>query len=129
MCGGACPVAARPVACSSTLISSLGFCPHSIIMHRFCFGKLAGLAAHGRHSFAHTHRSFHIPPLLGNGTRVLIYAGDVDFICNWLGNQAWTLGLEWPSKAAFNSEGAHAWSVDEAVVRACFNKAPSYTRR
>jgi len=27
---------------------------------------------------------------------VLIYAGDADFICNWLGNLAWTNELEWP---------------------------------
>jgi len=33
---------------------------------------------------------------------VLIYAGDADFICNWLGNQAWTEGLEWPGKKDFN---------------------------
>ncbi|QKX59439.1 uncharacterized protein TRUGW13939_06573 [Talaromyces rugulosus] len=26
---------------------------------------------------------------------VLIYAGDADFICNWLGNKAWTDALEW----------------------------------
>ncbi|EKD20552.1 uncharacterized protein L3040_004158 [Drepanopeziza brunnea f. sp. 'multigermtubi'] len=33
---------------------------------------------------------------------VLIYAGDADFICNWLGNQAWTEALEWPGQKAFN---------------------------
>lgn len=33
---------------------------------------------------------------------VLIYAGDADFICNWLGNQAWTEALEWPGKKDFN---------------------------
>lgn len=32
---------------------------------------------------------------------VLIYAGDADFICNWLGNQAWTEALEWPGQAEF----------------------------
>ncbi|KUL89509.1 hypothetical protein ZTR_04457 [Talaromyces verruculosus] len=26
---------------------------------------------------------------------VLIYAGDADFICNWLGNKAWSDALEW----------------------------------
>lgn len=26
---------------------------------------------------------------------VLVYAGDADFICNWLGNRAWTDKLEW----------------------------------
>lgn len=32
---------------------------------------------------------------------VLIYAGDADFICNWLGNQAWANKLEWPGQKAF----------------------------
>ncbi|CAI6089311.1 hypothetical protein V2G26_005892 [Clonostachys chloroleuca] len=34
---------------------------------------------------------------------VLIYAGDADFICNWLGNFAWVKGLDWTGKEAFNS--------------------------
>ena len=33
---------------------------------------------------------------------VLIYAGDADFICNWLGNHAWTEALEWPGQEEFN---------------------------
>jgi cathepsin A (carboxypeptidase C) len=32
---------------------------------------------------------------------VLIYAGDADFICNWLGNKAWTEALEWPGHRKF----------------------------
>jgi len=32
---------------------------------------------------------------------VLVYAGDADFICNWLGNQAWTNELEWPGHKDF----------------------------
>ncbi|KAK5107518.1 hypothetical protein LTR62_001048 [Meristemomyces frigidus] len=32
---------------------------------------------------------------------VLIYAGDADFICNWLGNLAWTQALEWPGQKAY----------------------------
>jgi cathepsin A (carboxypeptidase C) len=32
---------------------------------------------------------------------VLIYAGDADFICNWLGNLAWTNALEWPGQAKY----------------------------
>jgi len=32
---------------------------------------------------------------------VLIYAGDADFICNWLGNLAWTNALEWPGQKAY----------------------------
>lgn len=33
---------------------------------------------------------------------ILVYAGDADFICNWLGNQAWTEALEWPGQKSFN---------------------------
>ncbi|KAK6542396.1 hypothetical protein TWF694_006351 [Orbilia ellipsospora] len=33
---------------------------------------------------------------------VLIYAGDADFICNWLGNKAWTEALPWKGKNDYN---------------------------
>jgi cathepsin A (carboxypeptidase C) len=32
---------------------------------------------------------------------VLIYAGDADFICNWLGNKAWAEALEYPDHKKF----------------------------
>ncbi|KAK1139932.1 hypothetical protein N8T08_011009 [Aspergillus melleus] len=34
---------------------------------------------------------------------VLICAGDADYICNWLGNKAWTEVLEWPGQAKYAS--------------------------
>ncbi|KAG8428073.1 carboxypeptidase C [Metarhizium acridum] len=43
----------------------------------------------------------HVPALLEK-IPVLIYAGDVDFICNWLGNYAWTNALPWPGQIDFN---------------------------
>lgn len=36
------------------------------------------------------------------GVRVLIYAGDADLMCNWKGNQAWVLDLDWSGKKGFN---------------------------
>ncbi|CAD7955962.1 unnamed protein product [Amoebophrya sp. A25] len=50
-------------------------------------------------------RNFHlkIPEMMADGIRVLVYAGDVDYICNWLGNKAWTLALPWSGKDAFNA--------------------------
>lgn len=51
-----------------------------------------------------------IPDLLASGIPVLIYAGDADFVCNWLGNQAWTLALEWPGKEGFNKVEPKVWT-------------------
>lgn len=52
-----------------------------------------------------------LAPMLEDGIPVLIYAGDVDFICNWLGNKAWTLDLDWSGKSAFNNAGDNSWKV------------------
>ena len=41
-----------------------------------------------------------LPSILEKGIRVLIYAGDADYICNWMGNKAWVLNLNW-----FGSQG------------------------
>ncbi|KAI9810728.1 MAG: hypothetical protein M1827_006066 [Pycnora praestabilis] len=43
---------------------------------------------------------------------VLIYAGDADFICNWLGNKAWTEALEWPGQKAYNKESLGDLKLD-----------------
>ncbi|KAK3379530.1 Alpha/Beta hydrolase protein [Lasiosphaeria ovina] len=45
---------------------------------------------------------------------VLIYAGDADYICNWLGNQAWTEALEWPGKKGFNKASIKDLTLDGA---------------
>jgi len=55
-------------------------------------------------------------PMLEDNIRVLIYAGDVDFICNWIGNKAWTLDLDWTGKEGFNAVGDATWSVDESAA-------------
>ena len=36
-----------------------------------------------------------LPAMLHDGIRVLIYAGDKDYICNWLGNKDWVLQMKW----------------------------------
>mmetsp|Transcript_6967 Transcript_6967/g.9998 ORF Transcript_6967/g.9998 Transcript_6967/m.9998 type:complete len:613 (+) Transcript_6967:34-1872(+) len=51
----------------------------------------------------------YVADLLNAGIPSLIYAGDVDFICNYLGNKAWTLNLEWKHKSDFNGAEEHEW--------------------
>ena len=47
---------------------------------------------------------------------VLIYAGDADFICNWLGNLAWTQQLEWPGQKAYSKASMDDLELDGKVI-------------
>merc|ERR1719478_1711446 len=51
-----------------------------------------------------------LPDQLESGIKVLIYAGDQDYICNWLGNQAWTQALPWSHQGDFNTTAATNWT-------------------
>ncbi|KAM5543857.1 hypothetical protein V8D89_002474 [Ganoderma adspersum] len=54
---------------------------------------------------------YYIAALLERGIRALIYVGATDFICNWIGNEAMTLGLEWTKKDEFRREPLHVWTI------------------
>lgn len=60
-------------------------------------GVSAGLAMDQMISFADD-----VKLALEAGVRVLAYAGDADLMCNWVGNQAWVMNLEWSGKRSFN---------------------------
>ncbi|AET40377.1 carboxypeptidase C PRC1 Ecym_5642 [Eremothecium cymbalariae DBVPG len=51
----------------------------------------------------------HVSELLDKDLPVLIYAGDKDFICNWLGNQAWTNILPWKYSNEFLGSPIRKW--------------------
>ena len=55
----------------------------------------------------------YVADLLNDGIHALIYAGDVDFICNYLGNKAWTLKLDWDHKDEFNAAEEHEWGESD----------------
>lgn len=41
--------------------------------------------------------------LLSKGLKVLVYAGEYDFMCNWIGNHKWMNELNWFGKSGFNN--------------------------
>lgn len=51
----------------------------------------------------HAYVDGYIPPLLEAGIRVMIYAGDQDFICNALGNERWVKAMRWTGQEEFNA--------------------------
>jgi len=53
-----------------------------------------------------------IPDQLAAGIDLLIYAGDQDFICNWIGNQAWANTMAWPHQGDYNTTTPVDWYVD-----------------
>eukprot|EP00045_Choanoeca_perplexa_P000768 m.16020 g.16020 ORF g.16020 m.16020 type:complete len:445 (-) comp10529_c0_seq1:208-1542(-) len=65
--------------------------------------------------------------LLANKTRVLIYAGDVDYICNWIGNKQWTLALDWSGKADFNNAGDNPWNTVNGNATGLLRQAEAFS--
>ncbi|KAJ7073301.1 serine carboxypeptidase [Mycena belliarum] len=53
----------------------------------------------------------YVGALLERGVRVLVYVGTYDWICNWVGNERWTLALEWSGAEAFGAQTLHPWAV------------------
>ncbi|ORX51236.1 peptidase S10, serine carboxypeptidase [Hesseltinella vesiculosa] len=46
---------------------------------------------------------------LNEGIRVMLYIGDKDWICNWMGNKAWSLKMDWPGQEGYNAAKDEAW--------------------
>eukprot|EP01102_Stenamoeba_stenopodia_P011268 TRINITY_DN3445_c0_g3_i1.p1 TRINITY_DN3445_c0_g3~~TRINITY_DN3445_c0_g3_i1.p1 ORF type:complete len:474 (-),score=122.85 TRINITY_DN3445_c0_g3_i1:187-1539(-) len=78
------------------------------VWHGDCNFQVNGLfSADWMHNF-----NTDIPALLEANMTVLIYAGDDDFICNYMGNKAWTLALQWSGQSGFNAAEDHPWNVE-----------------
>ncbi|KAI0045227.1 serine carboxypeptidase [Auriscalpium vulgare] len=58
----------------------------------------------------------HVEGLLERGVSVLIYVGTYDLGCNWVGNERWTLDMDWSGKDAFGRAPLRAWEVNGTVA-------------
>lgn len=61
------------------------------------------------------HQQF-VGEVLDLGLPVLIYAGDKDYICNWLGNHAWTELLEWEGMYGFQAAKLQNWTTLQGEI-------------
>ncbi|KAK4754559.1 hypothetical protein SAY87_002663 [Trapa incisa] len=57
-----------------------------------------------------------IPALLEDGIQLLVYAGEYDLICNWLGNSRWVHAMEWTGQKNFVDSSEVPFEVDGAEV-------------
>ncbi|XP_047340251.1 serine carboxypeptidase-like [Impatiens glandulifera] len=55
-----------------------------------------------------------IPPLLEDGIKVLIYAGEFDLMVNWLGIYRWVTEMNWSGQTKFNNKNFDSYVVDLA---------------
>ncbi|KAK9676379.1 hypothetical protein RND81_11G073300 [Saponaria officinalis] len=53
-----------------------------------------------------------IPDLLQDDVKVLVYAGEYDLICNWLGNWRWVHAMEWSGQKDFVAAPEIPFKVD-----------------
>mmetsp|Transcript_21471 Transcript_21471/g.45888 ORF Transcript_21471/g.45888 Transcript_21471/m.45888 type:complete len:607 (-) Transcript_21471:76-1896(-) len=59
----------------------------------------------------------YVADMLNDGIPALIYAGDLDFVCNYMGNREWTLNLNWDHNAEFKSAEEHDWNDGAGMAR------------
>ncbi|GIL67070.1 hypothetical protein Vafri_20506 [Volvox africanus] len=57
-----------------------------------------------------------LPAMLDDGIRVMIYAGDLDLICNWVGNERWVDALEWEQSEGWPTVASEEWHVAGAAA-------------
>ncbi|KAH0463390.1 hypothetical protein IEQ34_007972 [Dendrobium chrysotoxum] len=65
-----------------------------------------------------------IPALLEDGIKLLVYAGEYDLICNWLGNSRWVHAMKWSGQEAFVSSSEKPFTVDGKDAGVLKNHGP-----
>jgi carboxypeptidase C (cathepsin A) len=53
--------------------------------------------------------------LLERGVRALVYVGENDWICNWVGNARWVRALEWSGAPGFRAQAEGTWAMGGEV--------------
>lgn len=65
-----------------------------------------------------------IPALLEDGINMLIYAGEYDLICNWLGNSRWIHAMQWSGQKGFGASSEVPFLVEGSEAGMLKNYGP-----
>ncbi|KAI5083732.1 hypothetical protein GOP47_0003475 [Adiantum capillus-veneris] len=65
-----------------------------------------------------------IPALLEDGIQLLVYAGEYDLICNWLGNSRWVSAIDWSGKNNYGDAPTKQFLVDGEEAGTFSNYGP-----
>ncbi|KAI3722055.1 hypothetical protein L2E82_33079 [Cichorium intybus] len=65
-----------------------------------------------------------LPKLLEEGIKMLVYAGQHDFICNWLGNYRWVKEMKWSGQADFIASKVFQFEVEGKKAGLLKNHGP-----
>ncbi|EJU02625.1 carboxypeptidase C [Dacryopinax primogenitus] len=57
-----------------------------------------------------------LPPLLEDGIRLLIYAGNADFMCNAIGNLEWVVALDNPFASEFRNQTNEPYALPSGKI-------------
>jgi cathepsin A (carboxypeptidase C) len=61
--------------------------------------------------------SGYVADLINDDIPALIYAGDLDYVCNYLGNKAWVTELQWNDGDAFRAAKDHDWNNGAGLAK------------
>jgi len=67
---------------------------------------------------------YYIAALLERGIRALVYVGDSDFMCNWIGNERMALDLEWTGQSQYAALPLRKWEVSGEVAGVARSHGP-----
>lgn len=93
---------------------SLGVDPSLTGNFTFCSDAVGELFVQNLDEFRPTYN--YVAALLERGVDALIYVGKNDWICNHVGNEAWTVQLEWSGHDEFAGQALREWKVDGEVA-------------
>ncbi|XP_076900306.1 serine carboxypeptidase-like 48 [Bidens hawaiensis] len=65
-----------------------------------------------------------LPELLENGIKMLVYAGEYDLLCNWLGSYRWVKAMKWLGQPGFEAARVVKFMVDGKEAGELKNHGP-----